>query len=58
MTEQLNKYCIAGMLGKVNVGKLPNLAKKFGKWIDFSHKDANYKLKFSWFKFSKSLTIS
>ena len=28
-----------------------------GKWIDFSHKDTIYKLKFGWLKFGEAQTI-
>ena len=44
------QYCIAGMFGK-----LPNL--KFGKWIDFNHRDAIYKLKFGSLKFGEPWTV-
>ena len=49
---RIHEYCIAGMLGRVNVlGELPEKSswqKKFGDWTDFGHKDTINKLKFGW----------
>ena len=51
-------YRIAGMFGGVNIWRIAKpqvIGKiKFGKWIDFSHEDTIYKLKFGWLKFGKS----
>ena len=56
----LNRYRIAGMFGGVNVwriAKLKDIGKiKFGELIDFSHKDAVYKLNFGWLKFGEPRT--
>ena len=45
-------YRLAGMFCLVNVWQIAELKvvgeKKFGKWIDFSHKDTIYKLNFGW----------
>ena len=53
-------YCLAGMLGRVDVWRIAELKVigeiKFGKWIDFGHKDAIYTLKFGWLKFGESWT--
>ena len=42
----------------VNVWRIAKLKVideiKFGKWIDFGHKDTIYTLKFGWLKFGKS----
>ena len=51
------EYCIAGMFGMVNVWRITKLKEigkiKFGELIDFIHKDAVYKLNFSWLKFGE-----
>ena len=48
------------MFGWVNVWRIAELKEigkiKFGESIDFSHKDAIYKLKFGWLKFGESRT--
>ena len=48
------------MFGGVNVWQIAELKEigkiKFGELIDFSHKDAIYKLNFGWLKFGKSRT--
>jgi len=53
-------YRIAGMFGRVNVWRIAGLKVigkiKFGKWIDFGHKDTIYQLKFGWLKFGESCT--
>jgi len=45
------------MFGGVNVWRIAKLKDigeiKFGELIDFSHKDAIYKLNFGWLKFGK-----
>ena len=49
------EYHIARMFGMVNVWRITELNEigkiKFGELIDFIHKDAIYKLNFSWLKF-------
>ena len=49
------EYCIAGMFGMVNVGRIIELKEigkiEFGELIGFIHKDAVYKLNFGWLKF-------
>ena len=53
-------YRIAGMFGGINVWRIVELKVigeiKFGKWIDFGHKDTIYQLKFGWLKFGESRT--
>ena len=43
------------MFGGINVWRIVELKVigeiKFGKWIDFGHKDIIYQLKFGWLKF-------
>ena len=48
------------MFGGVNVWRIAKLEIgkiKFGELIDFSHKDAIYKLNFGWLKFGEPWTI-
>ena len=49
------------MFGGVNVWQIAKLKEfgkiTFGELIDFSHKDAIYKLNFGWLKFGESRTI-
>ena len=41
------------------IAKLKVIGKiMFSEWIDFGHKDAIYKLKFGWLKFSESGFLS
>ena len=51
-------YRIVGMFGGVNVWHIAKSKEigeiKFGKWINFGHKDAIYKLNFGWLKFGES----
>ena len=46
------------MFGGINVWRITKLKVigeiKFGEWIEFSHKDTIYKLKFGWLKFGKA----
>ena len=53
-------YRIAGMFGTVNVWRTVELKEigeiKFGKLIDFIHKDAIYMLNFGWLKFGEPRT--
>ena len=48
------------MFGGINVWQIVELKVigkiKFGKWIDFGHKDTIYQLKFGWLKFGESRT--
>ena len=52
LLEVLHIYRIAGMFGRVNVWRIAKLKDigeiKFSELIDFSHKDAIYKLNFGW----------
>jgi len=41
------------MFDRVNIWKIAKLivfGEKFGEWINFSHKDTIYQLKFGWLK--------
>ena len=54
---QKTHVCIDVPPYSVSVGQIKEIGKmKFGELIDFSHKDAIYKLNFGWFKFSESQT--
>ena len=50
------------MFGGVNVWRIAELKEigkiKFGELIEFSHKDAIYKLNFGWLKFGESRITS
>jgi len=50
-----------GNFGRIEVWQIAELKKvgqkRFGKWIDFGHKDTNYELKFGWLKFGKPWMI-
>ena len=47
--------CLAGFSNIWRIAKLKVIGEiKFGKWIDFGHKDTIYKLKLGWLKFGES----
>ena len=60
MVRDISRYRIAGMFGGVNVWQISEVEEiveiKFGKLIDFIHRDAIYMLNFDWLKFGESRT--